>query len=1066
MAVHPEQAMAKRNELNNPSRDELTDLPGREVLEPLADIFRHRDSPSPWTVMMIDVDHFKLINDVHGHLTGDQVLIEVSSILRSNLRRTDTMIRFGGDEFLGVFPETSQASCLNYAERVMERIRDTVISRNLKLSISIGIAEAESGDRVLNELIDRADRALYDAKAAGRGRISYSSDRQPVLEDGKIQLSYFVGRQSELTRIKQMLDESLTEGARFVLIEGEAGVGKTRLAHEMIHYAGFRQCRILRSEWFEFGDAEPYAFLSHPIREVLRECRDEQMRSIIQSVGAVHPATAELFSEIAFTVSDDILFFREERLKFRIFEDFSRIIHNLTQATPCLFILDDVQWISSPDLDLLKFLSRSTHSERILYVATMRSRDPNSDNVRRHLNSLRRTLPFLLLNISNLKPQETANLVMFALKDPNIPESFLDVFHRQSGGNPFFLQEMINSLIQSGSITPNPSGGWSYYLSKEIQLPESLAQLIDSRLNPLDEVTRNYLRVAALATGSFEVELICAATGDTPMSVIHGLERAIQMGLLQLEYSRSGGSMYRFSHDTICHFLHRELSMTMKAHYHGNMARYYEERYAGGERDDAIPSMAHHYCAAGNIPKAIRAALLAAKLHNRREATRETIRWLETYFSLKPEDLDDAANRFQAHLMLGDKYASIGEGEMADDQYNRAETLSAEPKDRISVQRRKALNYQMMSRYDESRACYENVRKQTEDPLVLADTLNAVAFLDYLTGDLEAARRNTADAEKLLESSECDIQLRERYLAAHYTTRGIVECCIQITEQSVAYYEKAMELFVKYGDLPGQATIYSNLADIYPRTGDYEKTLELLKKAEIIYSRLDEALGLAIVYYNTAITYMQINQPKPARQYFQKYADLNPVIKNELGLGYNNLGLGSLYEEEGNLIAAEKCTREALETFIRLGSLNLAFLSRLILIELFIQKGDINSAHREYDVVIRDKKTFLDSELQDSLMFVKGLMHLYGDSSDGSLEQAETYFAESVSRPEFMDLSDFFKRCYYLALTQMKLTKETAAKHTVNEALKLLEERLARIEKAYIRKNIRNKKYIRLLSEL
>lgn len=1064
--MHQEQVMATRNELNNPSRDELTDLPGRDVLETLGDAFRDRDEPSPWTVMMIDVDHFKLINDIHGHLTGDQVLMEVSSILRNNLRQHDTMIRFGGDEFLGVFPDTHKDDGLNYAERVMEGIRDIRIARNLNLTLSIGIAESDPDDMVLGDIIDRADRALYDAKAAGRGRISYSSDRKPVMEDGKIQLSYFVGRQSELNRIKQMLDESLTEGARFVLIEGEAGVGKTRLAEELIHYAEFRQCRMLHGEWFEFGDAEPYSFVSHPIGEVLRGYPPEQMHSVIQAVGAVHPATAELFSDMDFTVSEDILFFREERLKFRIFEDFSRIIHCLTQAAPCLFILDDVQWISSPDLDLLKFLSRSTQSDRILYVATMRSRDPNSDNVRRHLNSLQRTLPFLRLKISNLKPQETANLVMFALKDPNIPESFLEVFHRQSGGNPFFLQEMIHSLIQSGSISPTPSGGWSYYLSKEIQLPDSLAQLIASRLEPLDEVTRNYLRVAALATGSFEIDLICAATADSTVAVVQGLERAIQMGLLLLEDSRSGDPMYRFSHDTVCHFLHRELSPTMKSHYHGRMAQYYEERYAGGQRDDAIPSMAHHYCSAKIAAKAVWAALLAAKLYSKREATRETIRWLETYFSFNPADMDSTANLFQAHVMLGDKYASIGEGEQADDRYNRADTLAEDPSDRIKIQRRKAMNYQMMSRYEESRTCYKNVRNRTDDPLVLADALDAMAFLDYIAGDLPAAQQNILDAEKLLQSADCDVQLRERYLAAHFTTRGIVACCIQISEESVAYYEKAMALFEKYGDLLGQATIYCNLTDVYTRTGDYEKTLDMLKQAEIINSRLDEALGLAIVYYNTAITYTEINQPKMARQYFQKYADLNPLIKNELGLGYNNLGLGALHEEEDNFIAAEKCYREALDTFTRLGSRNLAVLSRLSIIELLIQNGDLDSAQREYEIITREKTTFLDTELQDDLTFVNGLMLLHRAPAETSLEQAERCFRDTISRLEFMDLADIIKRSYYLALTQKKQDKHEDAERTVDTALKILDERLANIEKAYIRKNIRNKKYVRLLNAL
>jgi diguanylate cyclase (GGDEF)-like protein len=141
---------------------------GLEVLE--GELARARRNQNPVSVMMFDVDQFKRINDEHGHLCGDAVLAAVGHRLRQVLRRSDLRCRFGGDEFLIVLPETAAAGAGRVGEWVRGEIEQIVVAgrdSRVSLTISVGIATATAGEQA-DALLERADRALYTAKAAGR----------------------------------------------------------------------------------------------------------------------------------------------------------------------------------------------------------------------------------------------------------------------------------------------------------------------------------------------------------------------------------------------------------------------------------------------------------------------------------------------------------------------------------------------------------------------------------------------------------------------------------------------------------------------------------------------------------------------------------------------------------------------------------------------------------------------------------------------------------------------------------------------------------------------------------
>lgn len=160
--------------------DPLTGLYNRRFAAPqlAAVATRAREEGSPFAVMVMDLDRFKQINDLHGHAAGDQVLVEVARRLSANLRETDVLARIGGEEFLAILPRACKASARSIAERLCEVIEDQPFciasGEELRVTVSIGVAVAGGeASYAVEGLVEQADLALLESKGAGRNQVTF-----------------------------------------------------------------------------------------------------------------------------------------------------------------------------------------------------------------------------------------------------------------------------------------------------------------------------------------------------------------------------------------------------------------------------------------------------------------------------------------------------------------------------------------------------------------------------------------------------------------------------------------------------------------------------------------------------------------------------------------------------------------------------------------------------------------------------------------------------------------------------------------------------------------------------
>lgn len=165
--------------------DPLTGILNRRYFlsQSAAELSRVRRYGFPLSVLMLDIDHFKSVNDTYGHSVGDQVIRTIAATCRSTLRLPDILARYGGEEFVITMPQTAEPEASRVAERLRQMLEEAVIEHKegkLSVTVSIGMAQWISSDGSIEDTIDRADKALYEAKRSGRNKVCIAPRTPPA----------------------------------------------------------------------------------------------------------------------------------------------------------------------------------------------------------------------------------------------------------------------------------------------------------------------------------------------------------------------------------------------------------------------------------------------------------------------------------------------------------------------------------------------------------------------------------------------------------------------------------------------------------------------------------------------------------------------------------------------------------------------------------------------------------------------------------------------------------------------------------------------------------------------
>jgi class 3 adenylate cyclase len=461
------------------------------------------------------------------------------------------------------------------------------------------------------------------------------------------------GRRLELDSLERAWRRAKDGGRRVALVAGEPGIGKTRLVGELARLAHAQDGAVL------YGRCEPDAVVPYqPFVEALRPyvaeyslaVLHERLHGLEQDLARLFPALLGRTPERPLPAVSD-----PEAERYRLFEAISSLLTGIAAAAPALLVVDDLHWADQPTLLLLRHVVRSASDAALLVVVCYRDVElPDSDVIADHLADLRRE-PFTdQVSLEGISEAEAATLLA-NLAGHEVAPALTRALHREAGGNPFFLTELLRSLIETDvALVAGPEDAREVDLGS-LGLPQRVRDVVARRVRRLPAPVNEVLKLASVVGSEFGASLLAQA-GERPVGeVLESLDQAKHAGLVHDLAGRRGS--YCFSHALIRQTLYAELGTARRAQFHARVGAAMEQQ-VGSERTAAV--LAEHFtqaAALGEGPKALEYTTAAG-----RDAAAHLA-------------FEDAAAYFEQALELLDQYAPADAAPRVELLISRAEAL-------------------------------------------------------------------------------------------------------------------------------------------------------------------------------------------------------------------------------------------------------------------------------------------------------------------------------------------------------------------------------------------------------
>ncbi len=419
-------------------------------------------------------------------------------------------------------------------------------------------------------------------------RRRYPKPRRPLRLPYSLSRAHFVGRDGEYGLLAERMREVSAGNGSTIAVEGEAGIGKTRLAEEFLGYAHSRGVRVLRGRCYERELGPP-------------------LEPVMDALGQVENS-ADILSEMSedYEQNPDRSWNDKPHGAARVYQELTgKLIRESRDEGLALFI-DDLQWADPATLEFLSYMAKRISGERVLLVLTYRREQ--SPELSGWLERLAERRAVTTLSLDRLT-LEDVNQLLLRLSSRSFADlsSLAEFVYRESEGNPFYAVEYLRWLIESGAVEIDSRrriSGLKSEVLLENALPSGVRALIRARFGELNEDARELLEVAAVIGRSFDLGLLCGAAGLGEIEAFTKIKPLMGSGLI-VETSRE--MKYHFSHDKLRQALYEDIESPQRRMMHLQVAKALEE--GGCEPAE----LAHHYMRAEDWRPALENLVRAAR---------------------------------------------------------------------------------------------------------------------------------------------------------------------------------------------------------------------------------------------------------------------------------------------------------------------------------------------------------------------------------------------------------------------------------------------------------------------
>lgn len=847
-------------EMNEILKEPLTQLYHHNyfIIRIEEEVYRAKRKGLGLSLIFIDIDFFKMINDNFGHQVGDEVLKQFSMDLKDTVRESDLIFRYGGDEFTIILPEAS----IDDAIKISQRIKGTVEkqgygpSGSLRISLSVGISQFPIDSVNPADLIQKADERNLISKRTGRGKIVYKDN--VVEESQTISLSSvrMVGREKEIKSFTQLLTEFANSDRRFIaILNGVKGSGITRLIEEISNIAAIVRIKPINVTLVEKDLTDRLALVRSILKELLKDEKEEVTGEYANIF--VYPQKE--------TPREDLTVISNEQ---KLIDTVLELLSKRSKNQKILLTINNGQLISKESMPLLVQILQSSKAKDASLIIAEKGRN----GFEKELSSLSEVIHYF--EVLPLTREEVKTLLWQILRsEPD--ENFLDWIMAQTAGRPLYIDKILNILLLSNKLSP-AENHWilsdDYYIGVE----NTFLPLVEE-ISSLTPQERDVLEVCAVYNISFSCSVIAALT-ELPVTEIDEIFNSLcTKGYLEeiIPYN-----LYRFPNQLIKEIVYFQIPKEKRTKMHFKIARMldnnpeeisrlnpqilYEHYVNGGMEHKAIPhieSMIRNAIKKKEFKKATELIQRIFEIEDNKLQVSEQIGLLrELGMCLKNVgDFDSSFAKLKQALELAQKHGEKYEEalvrlEMTRIQYtNRDEHEFLTNIEQIQQIGSQLNDHRILAKalVDKALYYYDFEKKPTKAILTLDEALDLLKeeedheLLTRIYGNLGNFYAHLKQYQKAKENFEialyhARICNNPDYICTIMLNYGVIQSILEDLENSRKTLEKTLEFAKRENIMYLMPHLYSNLAMIYVNYGEYsiaikymEKTIDYAKEMDL-----------------------------------------------------------------------------------------------------------------------------------------------------------------------------------------------------------------------------------------
>ena len=642
------------------------------------------------------------------------------------------------------------------------------------------------------------------------------------------QRPFFVGRAEVMEQLLGRWAETQYGKGQLVFIRGEAGIGKTRLVQELAQRTGqatrlIGSCRTLTGDqaYEPFIQALTAYFATTP-----PEIAQKQVGDVLNEAGEVIPEIQQLMPNVMLPKTR-----KPNSVKNRARQGFSlaKLIEQATKEQPWLLILDDLHWADPGSLQLLSYLARNCESMALMIVGIYQSSDVE-DN--KFLAEIVSQLKYQATHIAlePLKDEEVKGLLENIWSQQPVPADLISAIHRRTEGNPFYIIQVANGLIDEGVVSWR-DGKWRFTPIVEVDLPQTIKEAILRCINRLSKKTKNLLHQAAVLGYTFKFDELREMSNFPEWDTLENLDIALERQLIK---EIPGEGVLHFSHIQIQQVLYESLTPLKRQPMHRKAGEALEHLYQPESKLIAA-KLAHHFLQAGELEKGLIYSIQAATQARAIHANHMALTWYTQALDA-PEQLGlgnvTQPQRFEMLLARERIYDNLGERQAQAADLTALQSLAQaldDPVKQARVHERQAHYEREIGRLAEAALEAQAgliAARQANHPILEGKSLIQSAYIAFNQDRFETALEAMRTAQKILkETGDRNSE------AMSLNGLGVIYSYLNDYSQAESYYQQALTMYQATGHWSGQAVCLANLGNLHQEAGNYTRAKSCYQQA-------------------------------------------------------------------------------------------------------------------------------------------------------------------------------------------------------------------------------------------